>query len=1011
MNLHKRLNSLSSEKRLDILAYAPNILANDGLARVEQIQKLKDLLADLQFIEAKIFELGVQALISDFFLPPVFNDPKLSEIQHLLNKKGHLFDQCESLDELISTLQTQVAPIPELINSLSAREPYLPPYYLAARHPKSSITDNSESYLKHTLIADSSYGVAISPNDDWIIYGIGNLLKVWSLKAEKELFTLAGHSELIEDCAISPNCDYFVSASADRTLIVWDTKTGEQIKTLRGHQDRVTSCVVSSDGKLIVSASYDGTLRVWNYHTGTEKLSISRFDPSENSLLLFENTSNCCAVSPDGKLVASGEPKGLKVWNIKTGVEEAFLPLGRFPNSCQFITNKLLIISDSFTVRIWNVQEEKARLVLNQDDVVWDCAITPDTRFIVAVSFNHLKIWDANTGTLITKLFNNTGGMTSCSTISQSNKFVSSGFNTVKVWEVPFNDLSYALAPPHSMAISCCTSSSFGDYVVTGTVPTETTRSLVPQVAIWNPKTGTEFFTILIKSEEVVGKKKQDEQEFFLARQYRKSQNFDPNHIFHLQYLPLSIIDINYDNWFHGQDVAPSCFAISVDGSTIVIGLYGDYLHTYHARINHNQVKYVFILPDINDCAIFPSGDFVLSVSQNGKLKIWDMSTGHEKFSYQAHEKSITTCAISPKGDFVVTGSEDHTLKIWDLKGTLRMTLSGHTDCVTDCTISPDGNFVISASRDKSLRVWSTHTGLEIQQLLGHSNQIENCEICPLGHHVFSVSPRVLKVWELKSGKCIASLRFDDYVSTCTVMPDGRNIVVGGNNLHWIQLREKQANFSPPQYQVQLEAKQINNHDHFLYFNKDILDHVRFLNPRERVKPTIVNYIKHKFDIELQKSPGDWLLFLNNTGVHLGLLGELEQAHNYLSRAYEKTSIDNIHHIERGIILSNLGNLYQILDNLPDAQLYQEQALRQFENTESTLWIARVERYLGSILYDLNDFSAALNHYQKSMTSFHQIGHWEDEKSLMAIIAYLRMKIGNKEEAVQDLKKLLQKMK
>lgn len=1008
MNLHKRLNTLSSEKRLDILAYAPNNLANGGLARVEQIKKLKDLLADLQFIEAKVFELGVQALISDFFLPPVFNDPKLSEIQYLLNKKGHLFDQCESLEELISTLQTQISFIPELIDSISAREPYLPPYYLTARHPKSSLTDYSENYLKHTLIADSAYCVAISPNDDWIIYGVGNLLKVWCLKTERELFTLAGHSELIEGCAISPNNDYFVSASADRTLIIWDTKTGEQIKTLRGHQDRVTSCAVNFDGKHIVSASYDGSLRVWNYHTGTEELLINRFEPSDDPIPSLENISNCCSISSDGRFVASGEPKGLKVWNVKTGVEEAFLPLGRFPHSCQFITDKLLIISDSFTVRIWNTQEEAARLVLNQDDVIWDCAITPDNRFIVAVSFNNLKIWDVNTGILITKLFNNTGGMSSCSAISQSNKFVSSGFNSVKIWEVPFNDLSQTIPPPHSRNISCCTSSSLGDFVVTGSVIEDITQSLVPQVAIWNPKTGTEFFTILIQSEEVAGRKNQDEQNFFLARQYRKLQNPDP---FHLQYLPLSIIGINYDNWLLGQGVLPSCSAVSVDGSTVIIGLSSDYLHTCRKSINHDQVKQVFILPDINDCAIFPSSDFVASVSRNGKLKIWDMSTAHEKFSYQAHEKSITTCAISPKGDFIVTGSEDRTLKIWDLNGTLRKVLIGHTDCVTDCTISPNGDFVISASRDKSLRVWNTHTGLEIQQLLGHSNQIESCEICPLGHHVFSVSPRVLKVWELKSGKCIASLRFDDYVSTCTVMPDGRNVVVGGNNLHWIQLREKQAKFSPPQYQVQLEAKQINNHDHFLYFNKDILDHVRFLNPRERVKPTIVNYIKHKLDIELQKSPGDWLLFLNNTGVHLGLLGELEQAHNYLSRAYEKTSNDNIHHIERGIILSNLGNLYQILDNLPDAQLYQEQALQQFENTESTLWIARVERYLGSILYDLNDFSAALNHYQKSMTSFHQIGDWEDEKSLMAIIAYLRMKIGNKEEAVQDLKKLLQKMK
>ncbi|WP_433936853.1 TIR domain-containing protein [Sorangium cellulosum] len=80
--------------------------------------------------------------------------------------------------------------------------------------------------------------------------------------------TLYGHTGGVNTCAISPDGQRIVSASADGTLKIWDLATGKLLSTLEGHSGGVTACALSPDGQCIVSASGDTTLKVWNSSTG-----------------------------------------------------------------------------------------------------------------------------------------------------------------------------------------------------------------------------------------------------------------------------------------------------------------------------------------------------------------------------------------------------------------------------------------------------------------------------------------------------------------------------------------------------------------------------------------------------------------------------------------------------------------------------------------------------------------------------------------------------------------------
>jgi len=51
--------------------------------------------------------------------------------------------------------------------------------------------------------------------------------------------TLAGHTNDVNACAVTPDGRHVVSASWDKTLKVWEMGSGRTVVTLKGHTDRV----------------------------------------------------------------------------------------------------------------------------------------------------------------------------------------------------------------------------------------------------------------------------------------------------------------------------------------------------------------------------------------------------------------------------------------------------------------------------------------------------------------------------------------------------------------------------------------------------------------------------------------------------------------------------------------------------------------------------------------------------------------------------------------------------
>ena len=68
--------------------------------------------------------------------------------------------------------------------------------------------------------------------------------------------------------SFSPNNQYVVSGSFDKTVRIWDVESGDCIKTLEGHTFGVNGVSFSPNNQYVVSGSNDKTVRIWEVESG-----------------------------------------------------------------------------------------------------------------------------------------------------------------------------------------------------------------------------------------------------------------------------------------------------------------------------------------------------------------------------------------------------------------------------------------------------------------------------------------------------------------------------------------------------------------------------------------------------------------------------------------------------------------------------------------------------------------------------------------------------------------------
>lgn len=181
--------------------------------------------------------------------------------------------------------------------------------------------------------------------------------------------------------------------------------------------------------------------------------------------------------------------------------------------------------------------------------------------------------------------------------------------------------------------------------------------------------------------------------------------------------------------------------------------------------------------------AFSPDGRTLITVSEDHKVKLWNVASRREVFSLLGHTKGVLCVAISPDGAIVASGAADRRIRLWQTEsGAELKVLEGHSDFVVSLAFSPDGKTLASSSSDRTVKLWDTQGWSVLKTFQGHGGSVESLAFSPDGKTLASGSlDHTIKLWDVASGREVRSLiGHPDSIQSVAYSPDGGTIASAG---------------------------------------------------------------------------------------------------------------------------------------------------------------------------------------------------------------------------------------
>lgn len=219
--------------------------------------------------------------------------------------------------------------------------------------PVRDLTGHAGRVLAMTYSADGQWLASASSDGS---------VKVWNAADGAETLTLLGHDAPIGSVGFSNDGDRLITGSADGSVRVWDRETGAELLVLVQGQPGSAAGAFSPDGRTTAVGGSDGRVLLVDAETGAQIAEIGQHDGplldmafnADGSLLASVSSERvtlydvrtlqeigriayvpaiaAIALSPDGTLLAAGEPSGyIRLYDTETGKQSGSLALGLPP--------------------------------------------------------------------------------------------------------------------------------------------------------------------------------------------------------------------------------------------------------------------------------------------------------------------------------------------------------------------------------------------------------------------------------------------------------------------------------------------------------------------------------------------------------------------------------------------------------------------------------------------------------------------------------------------------------
>jgi len=182
----------------------------------------------------------------------------------------------------------------------------------------------------------------------------------------------------------------------------------------------------------------------------------------------------------------------------------------------------------------------------------------------------------------------------------------------------------------------------------------------------------------------------------------------------------------------------------------------------------------------VEDVVLSKDGQFALSASWDGTLRLWDLNEGKTTRRFVQHTKGISSVAFSADNRQIVSGSKDKTIRLWNTLGECKITIDdntqSHSDWVSCVHFSPNpaNPLIVSAGWDKIVKVWTLTDEFKLKQnLAGHTGYVNAVTISPDGSLCASGGKDgTAMLWALDEGKHLYSLDAGDIINALVFSPN-----------------------------------------------------------------------------------------------------------------------------------------------------------------------------------------------------------------------------------------------
>jgi RNA polymerase sigma factor (sigma-70 family) len=456
--------------------------------------------------------------------------------------------------------------------------------------------------------------------------------------------------------------------SGDGTRLAW--ADGEVVKIRDMRSGKVESCTaracqgflavtLSADGKWLAASSKDRRMRLWDVSTGKV------FHTFEGHAV----PPHCLALSPDGKLLASGsgdrsggediELDGLRLWDTSTGKELA--KLGRYAEGvmglCFSPDGKRLYSGCEMSVRVWDVKTKKEILFgAGHHGWVGALAYSPDGRTLASAgSDTTVRLWDAAARTERRTLKGCEAPIDSLAYRPDGALLAAGARNgTVVVWELPGGkEVARLKACKDARDIRI-------DFSPDGKQLATMSRS--GQITLWNATSLKEERQLPYRPVGAMCLAFTPDSKRLAIGRYGEAND---------QVRLVDVVRGEEVRRFYGvRNLFVPSLQFSPDGQFLAAGKSpsGGSIELWDVVTGHLRWRSKPPFPG-GSIAYSPDGRMIAWTGESGNVGLWEAATGGERRRWKGQVGRNLTVAVSPDGRTVATGSMDTTVMLWDVRG------------------------------------------------------------------------------------------------------------------------------------------------------------------------------------------------------------------------------------------------------------------------------------------------------------------------------------------------------